>query len=160
MFIERIIYLLMGVHDYIDFVQRNGQCVASLFFLDNDEDDPGLQYETSDQAILVMIDKKYSKADILSWHLREFAKFPTVKVTYSADDWNFIEVQGYSEILMADKEWWDQAIWESPSVPGIYLVNFEPNTYNAFVLENFIPEKIPQSYLDDVFGNRNYFPEN
>jgi hypothetical protein len=145
----------MGIHDFIDFVQRNGQDIYSFHLLDNEEDTEIEEERSgSNKATIVVIPKIYSKKDILSWSLREFAKFPKIEVTYSWDDWDFKEITGYQEILMDYKNWWDATIWESSSIPGCYLVNFEPNTYNTFILGNPSPWQIPQYFLDMIFSNR------
>lgn len=136
----------MGVHDYVDFIQRNGQ---DIFPLSGDENSTGASH-----AILVLIPKKHTKRDILSWTLTEFQKFHIKEVGYSWDDWDFEEVEGYRELLLDDHKWWDVAIWESPTIPNTYIVNFEPETYKAFVLGQEDSNKISKRYYKTVFGNR------
>ncbi len=70
----------MGINDYIDFVQRNGQCLEPVVFIDEDEED---EYSPdsygSSEAVLVRVPISFTKRDILSWPLTEFAKFPIIK---------------------------------------------------------------------------------
>ena len=137
----------MGVHDYISIIQRSKQNILSPL-----EEGCG-----ATKASIILVPKSYSKEEILGWKLTSFAKFKCIQSKYSWDDWDFKDVKGYRKLLLDEKlhtEWWDLAIWESPSFPGVYLVNFEPDEYNAFVLEKIEPEKISREYYQEVFENR------
>ena len=147
----------MGLHDYVDFVQRNGQTLIPLVLLEDDDDDEFFEPGSagSSDAIIVTIPKSTSKRDILSWSLSEFAKYPKIAGTYCWSDWEFKEVDGYDQVLQnSDAKWWDQCIWESPTYPNHYLVNFEPETFKAFVNGSVSAWQLPGHYLDEVFGNR------
>jgi hypothetical protein len=152
----------MGVHDYIDFVQGNGQCLSPLTLLTDadadvgaEEDDDGNGAVGSTRAILVRVPDSCTVRDILSWRLTDFAKYPVHEAKYSWDDWGFENVRGYRKILMGDSDrWWEQSIWRSPTFPGEWLVTFEPGTYAAFVRGEAQPELIPWWYYRCVFGSR------
>jgi hypothetical protein len=143
----------MGIHDYIDFIQRNGQHIGKLDYAEDEEE--SFEDTGSSEAILVRIPTTYTKRDILSWPLTEFAKFPAVKYNYSWDNWDFEPALGYHEVLSGDKEWYDQTIWQSSAKSGEWLVNFEPEEYNAFVLGKGDPTSISWNYYKFVFQNRN-----
>lgn len=159
----------MGIHDYVDFVQRNGQTLTPLRLtdenvkddddcgdavLDDDRDDDCDGPVGSSEATLVRVPGTYSVRDILQWPLPKFAEFPFVKATYSWDGWGFAEVKGYSKVLQGYDDWWDAAIWVSKSFPGERLVNFEPAVYAAFVLGHADLERVPWAYYRTVFENR------
>lgn len=149
----------MGVHDYVCFVQRNGQCLYELNLIseqsDEDLSDDEFDGCGSNSALIVFIPTTYTIRDILSWHLHRFKDFTVKEVNYSWDNWNFEGYDGYGDILSEKDKWWEQCIWESPSEPGFYLVNFEKGAYQAFVLGEARPEQIPKNYIKEVFNNRN-----
>jgi len=135
----------MVVHDYICFIERNGQ---DLY---------GLQYEgdyNKFHAVIVMVPKIYSKAEILSWKLSEFSKYPIKRYQYSWDNRDFTRLSSYSDALWSCNSWWDQTIWTAPELPNMYLVNFDPGAYDAFVLEKSTPESISLDYYQRVLSNR------
>lgn len=136
----------MGVHDFVDFVQRNGQCLHDLC----DESCGAME------AIIVLIPDIITIREILSWPLTEFSKFKYKHCTYSWDDWNFEELEGYEEFLHGDKKWWEQAIWKSPTLPNYHLVTFESETYATFVNLAIDPKAISTEYYTELFNNRNY----
>jgi hypothetical protein len=163
----------MGVHDYIDFIQRNGQC---LYSLDPDEriKDEGIEDEgeTSDEdppntvgtdkAMVVRVPDRHTIADILSWKLTKFAEFPVVELEYTWDGWDFIDEEGedmeYSEYLMGNiDDYYRNGVWKCDRVyPGQWLLNFEENSYKAFVLGEIDPERIPWYYYQMAFDNRDW----
>jgi hypothetical protein len=154
----------MGIHDFIDFVQRNGQCIYPLQLMDgvknhSDDDDDECDDECdsagSARAIIVLVPSTYTKKEIISWPLREFAKFQKIDADYSWDNWGFDKIEGYREILFDEDKWWNQAIWMSPTFKDHYLVNFEPAVYDAFVLGNATAEQLPWGYIANVFRCRN-----
>ena len=168
----------MGVCDYVCFVQRNGQTLVGLDPIPRE--DPltnagnksarkkhtrairGLctfEKEEFRDAVLVRVPKnEYSKADILAWDLKHFAKFKRVAGTYDWDNWDFDTIRGYRGVLMGDTcestAWWDQAIWESPDFPEEFLVNFDATVFRAFVLGHYDAAQIPWEFFKCVFANR------
>ena len=153
----------MGVHDYVCFVQRNGQCLNQLELLpegpEGNSDDEGDHSDDefdgcgSRSAAIVFVPNSFSVREILSWPLSRFRDFTMKKVGYSWDGWSFEEYEGYDGALRADN-WWEQSIWQSPSAPGFHLVNFEEGAYQAFVLGEARADQIPRNYLNEVFSNR------
>lgn len=138
----------MGVRDYISIIQRYKQNILPLF-----DDGCG-----ATSAIIVLVPNTHSKEEILGWKLTEFANFKYIESRYDWNDWDFKDVEGYRHISLeerSDGEWWDLAIWESPTHPNMYLVNFEPDEYKAFVLGKINPEKISRQYYLEVFDDRN-----
>lgn len=143
----------MGVHDYICFIQRNGQCLYILRETDETEDDDDDDECGSNEAIIVLVPKSNKITDILSWNLQKFAEFEKIEEKYSWDDWAFENFDDYRDYLCKDN-WWEQTIWEDQKIPGMYLVTFEPNAYDAFVLGKISPENISRSYYEKVLENR------
>lgn len=153
----------MGVHDYICFVQRNGQNVKSLttsiYYYNSDEDedyseDEDLEEYGAGEAVLVLVPKTFTIEEILSWNLREFQKFSIKRCEYSWDDWSFTEFPFYDEFIRKDK-WWEQTIWTDDSLPDTYIVTFETGAYDAFVLGKIDQELISSTYYRTILDNRN-----
>ena len=151
--------------DYTDFVQRNDQNITPLELLppgtvepypEEDEDDSGSRYVGGQDAILVKVPKTYSIRDILYWSLSEFNKFPVIEDNYSFGDVSFEDTEGYYELYTEGitTHWYNMAIWESPKYPGFHLVNFEYESYHAFVQQSTDPLRIPWAYYKEVFNNR------
>jgi hypothetical protein len=120
----------MGIHDFVCFVQRNGQYLNSF---------PPYEYEA--QAMIVKIPTSTptsitTKYDILSWDLEKFKEFSAVKVNYSIESYEFEGLSGYPEILSCTMNWWDQTIWQSPDADGFWLVNFSLDAYKIFVAQD------------------------
>ena len=146
----------MGIHDYIDFIQRNGQNLICLELSPDDDCSSDLENDTAgaNSAILVLIPIDYTRDDLLSWPLTRFAQFPSIKTEYSWDDWDFEPSLGYDEILRESDEWINSAIWQSPQYPNKWIVNFEPHSYNMFILGLDDPNLVPWSFYRMIFDNR------
>lgn len=156
----------MGVHDYCDFVQRNGQTSRRLDLVE-DEEDWDISEDEEDipdsvgnaKAVLVRVPGGFSRRDILGWPLTKFAEFATTTRGYSWDRWGFEQIEGYQKVLTGEtppeipgrREFWDYAVWKSESFPGEWLVNFDPAAYDAFVLGEADPEAVPWWYYREVF---------
>jgi len=152
----------MGIHDYIDFIQRNGQNVYSLDILDDatdelnprGDDDIDDCENTSSAAIIVHIPKTIGKETILSMNLPDMQQFQYHEEEFDSDEWDFVETKGHNDAIHKD-EIFEQIFWESEKYPDHYLINFEPNSYKAFVQNKIKPELIPWAYFESVFENRN-----
>src|SRR5436853_2101926 len=147
----------MGIHDYVDFIQRNDQCLIRLQLYKDDDYDANMHVDSygCSKAVLVRVPLNHSKRDILSWSLTEFAKFPIINVGYSWDDWDFEPSLGYDEILQDDGKWYDLAIWQSKHYPDEWLVNFEPTSYKTFVLGEDDPNLVSWAFYVMIFTDRN-----
>jgi len=118
----------MGVHDFVDFIQRNGQCFYGIELLDDsittreelsdlmsdDGDDiykAICSYEKlndshpgASEAYLVLVPKSQVKNmnDLYRWNPTNFKRYEKVLVRYSWDDWDFSDDSkyfGYDEVL-------------------------------------------------------------
>lgn len=151
----------MGIHDYVDFIQRNGQFITPLVLLDEDNDDNSDSCDDNDggdhgsgNAIIVKIPSKYTKRDILSWSLVEFIKYPIITAEYSWDDWDFRPSLGYDNYLHDSDKWHDAAIWQSEMYPDEWLINFDPISYEVFVLGKSNPNLVSWEFYTMIFSNR------
>ena len=162
----------MGYHDYVCFVQKNGQSITTLQRIDPnnkgdvEDEDQELDEAGSDEAKIVIVPKS---VDVQKLKLPEFAKYPAIDAVYSSDDWSFKDLRGYSKALGLESDGdsdseansssesepnLDASVWTCPKYPESQLVNFDPEAYNCFVLQTFEPKCVPVWYYDLVLENR------
>lgn len=104
-------------------------------------------------AIIVLVPQKFPVKEIESWSLDKFLEFETyTSEHYDCDYWEFGDIAGYrNELLSNEKE---HCIWWSCRFKGYWLVNFEPTTYDTFVLKKYKPKEIPWCYYELVLECR------
>lgn len=155
----------MGVHDYVCFVERNGQCLMGPVETSPEESESSNDEELEGgcgftTAILVMVPIKYTKREIISWSLDKFKEFEMREEEYSWDSWGFENIEGYRDVLHSQSyiytlsEWVNLSIWQSDDIPGFWLVNFHPEIYRIFVLGNKEAKNISKLYYKWIFKNR------
>lgn len=155
----------MGVHDYVCFVQQNGQILRPLEYDEEDphspddwEEDKTFDYGGSNEAVIVFVETKKweTMMNSKSFNLKDLSSCPIVMASYSWDDWDFKEISGYREhMLENDDITKNEAIWKSNDYPGFTLVNFDPNAYDTFVLQKIDPKLVPFWYFKVCFENLN-----
>jgi hypothetical protein len=166
----------MGVQDFVDLIQRGGHlCPIELFpeggGVDEEFDSSDVQFSTVGcaEAVLVLVPAKHTVREILTWNLPRFAEFPICRVGYDWDKAEFDGIEGYSEASDLEVDtiegyhwntWWNAAIWSSPSLPGIRIVNFTPEAYDVFVCGTVRPERVPWAYYWTILveGRRDGLP--
>ena len=100
----------MGVRDYCCFVHKNGQNLAYI--------NP-LTYKLSKsemgktKCFVVKIPVEIKKDNILSMKLTDFEQYPMVECSYSWDDWDFNEIDGYRDYLLNENDSDSDAIHEN-----------------------------------------------
>jgi len=141
----------MEAHDFISFIQRNGENIASLAFGDGYRSPVA---GSSSNAMLVRVPKSYTMAEIEAWPTADFLPFAAVRTTFSRDNrrFDFEDSAEYSEAIHNKSA--DAGIWESSKYPGEWLVCFLENEYEAFVLQMVSPSAIPRAYYVSVFTTR------
>jgi hypothetical protein len=156
----------MGVYDYCDFVQKNGQCLTPLQLLLNENDESlffdgestEITTSGSQEAIIVLIpfnekieNFQVKAENIKKWSLDLFKDYP-IHFTdgYRWDGWSFNDIENYDEFINSD----DASIWISKTFPDKILVNFEVNTYKVFVSREISYNLVPWSYYFDVLGDK------
>jgi hypothetical protein len=80
-----------------------------------------------------------TKHEILSWSLDQFQNYFYQSVEYLPDKQEFVGLPGYCEYIAEHNisiDWWNSAIWQSPAIPGYWLVNFSTEMFHIFV-ENY-----------------------
>lgn len=161
----------MGVCDFTCFIQHNGQCLISTGYEAEEPPADGEQEEEEDplvydpeqdegdgygcnEAVLVHVPAKHTVREILSWPLQAFAAFPRETVVYRWDDWGFpaLEESDYRSVLCSDN-WWERCVWRTAERPGVLLVNFAPDAFDAFVLKQVPAEGIAWSYYRAAHEN-------
>lgn len=156
----------MGISDYCCFIQRNSQILLPLEFFDpsseeitNDEEpdySDQVSYNGSSEAVIVTIPLTFSLEDIEKMDLKEFAKFPRKTYKYSWDHVEFdpdLKWSDHNNFVIQNCRDGNPSVWE---FEGEWKVSFEPNAFNAFVLGQGDPEKIPRGYYSLIFENRDY----
>ena len=151
----------MGISDFVDFVQRNGQCFTPLDLLESAEEEPenysdflaagldefGSSTAGSTNAILVLIpvEELSDPEELNNWPLDKFKEYPTHNAHYSWDahdfgtydptkTYNISKLLGYYKILVeGEQSWCGESVWQSEKFPGKYIVNFDAEIYKIFV---------------------------
>lgn len=80
--------------------------------------------------------------------LDDIAKYKTIYVKYSWDDWDFPDYPGYRKCLLkydATSIWHDDDYW---------IINFHPTTYDVFVSKKYQPEQISIGWFLKVVEDR------
>lgn len=138
----------MGVHDFCCFVQRNGQNLHGFEPLargtpdsKSDLHDVSQREGAADAVIAIVPDG----VDVEALELPEFAKYPVLETSYSWDAWQFTELEDeeYFEVL---GDYDHIGVWKHTTYPGKQLVNFERNTYLAFVKGQIPPKRVPYAF--------------
>lgn len=139
----------MSDHDYMCFVQRNGQ------YLNDDNLKLGNKGQRECIVVLVPDTVNIDKLDYT-----DFAQYKTLKLnTYSRKTGDFKELTGYNKYYDRvtypglNEEQSHKAFWRHIKYPGYNLVNFEPQSYNRFVLEK-VGKDIPCSTYIAILANR------
>lgn len=158
----------MGVHDYISFIQRNGQCLIEIEPSQPEEnntkediDPDSLESDSCGlaEAVLVKVPMSFSKDDITRWYPQQFATYQFFKTGYSWDniEFEFEENDGglreYFEAISSGEA--NDGLWESSHYPGVWLVVFTPKEHDIFVMGKYTdPNDISYSYYSSVFKGR------
>lgn len=159
----------MGIHDYVDFVQRNGQCLENFELVDPGKDIPTEDDEEEygkstscgkSEVIFVQIPLGINRNDLFHLPLKEFAKWPRFQDEYSWDDWDFKTFTGYREVLFTrhNIDQRELTIWTPPGQTSLF-VNFDPFAFDCFVLQKYQPEQIPYAYYNEIYSGRHLYPQ-
>jgi len=137
----------MGIHDFICFIQNNGQNLVKYEipdedFLKNFE----FNFETVGGRILYLVDvSRFSDEEIYSSSLKIFEPFS--EENYSWDSWEIQNKNGYRDFICDD-----QLIFRYDD--SKYLT-FSPHLYNLFIKNND-PENVLYCVYCNIFINLHY----
>lgn len=153
----------MGVCDYTCAIQNNGQDLDIYQKLETEEIPEDSEDHTSsdsgcDEAILIEVP---IGTNFNSMTFADLAQFPIRKGQgYSWDSWDFESPQGYYKVLFDEvapvdtkSKMPEKAVWQSPDVPNVWLINVEPFAYACFVKQTVHHEQIPYAYYKLILEN-------
>lgn len=146
----------MGVHEYVCFVQQNGQNIEKISDHWDQVSDEEDNYTT---AIIVHLPGSMNYEEIKSMKLTEFSKYPYTLSYHDWDSWEFEKINGYGEVLMEENTLGDRSIWRENDDPNTqWNINFYQFNYDAFVLGKYNPDDIPLSYYEIIIAPRIKMP--
>ncbi len=169
----------MGIHDFVSYIQRNGQSIFPLESWGETKAiyDPQEDYEEDcedheedcaggnvSDAILVKVPETEDRVEILKWPLARFADFEHFPSRFTADEGWFFDFEEDDDLslpgtymgVLAGDDIDNHCVWKSKHYPGFWLVNFLEEEYKMFVraASPTNPNTIPQEYYRLVFKER------